>query len=220
MNRRLLLMLILCLLLTVAYGTIGLFYSSFYNVEIILLPFVFVFAALLTFIIILIKKSFRKQGYLIFLGLSSLCFVLLIGSHIIDNYKPSLKIYIPENYEGIVHLFPVENENAKIFVDDNGIGYIPRKGNYNLKVFQGTENITDVLNEGGSGNLTLDGPDSLHYTSISSMCFIVEKNAIYPTTFWNQKHARCMNSIKYDSLVNVGIIDGDKIFKQVWQKPR
>lgn len=211
-------MLLLCIFLTVLYFFIGLTDSSFYRMEIIVLPFAFLLSGIITLILIWIKRSWNKKWMTIFTAISSLFLLFLISEHFIRIYKPILNIYIPENFEGVVHLFPVQNAMDKVYIDKNGIGYLPHKGDYQFKVYQGSNDITNVLNESGRGELILHMKDSVHYQSISYSCFEVIKNKTYPKTSWNQKHNQCINEAEFEYLVSKRMIDKELIFKQIWIK--
>jgi hypothetical protein len=134
----------------------------------------------------------------------------------IDNYKPTYVIHIPENFEGMVYLFPAKEKSDALFIDENGIGYFLPPQEVNVKVLQGDENITDAMNHYGRGELHFPLADSTKYEAISFTCFEVKKGRVYGNSPWNQQHANCMDETEFMRLVAAGIIDESLIEKKTY----
>lgn len=198
---------VLGVLLALAYAYIGYFHSVFYRMELVILGIVLIFSAVLTMFWSFTKKSNYTFHFTIFWGLNALLFSVLITIHIVDTYKPTLVIQIPEQYEGMIHLFPSPVRGDVFESNTHGICYIPNEGEFDFKVLHGTRDISNVLNEYGRTSITIDGTSNFTYKAIEVTCFEVHKNQDYPSSPWNQKHASCMTQNQFDSLASTGVID-------------
>lgn len=208
-------LLIITVLLAVMYGILGYFYSTFYQLELIVLPLVFVISAILTFLLSWVKPL-REWKHLLFPSFCILFFILLIADHLISRHKTTVVLRLPQDYTGMVHLLPTEEKVKKAEVNSAGISYVPWKGDYKLKVIRGESDISNVLNESGHGELRLSDGDSTHYRTLSISCFEVTEEGNYPERPWNQKHAACMDSLAFDSLYSAGLIQIEKLHFQRW----
>tara|TARA_R110002050_G_scaffold300722_2_gene471968 strand:- start:113465 stop:114136 length:672 start_codon:yes stop_codon:yes gene_type:complete len=210
-------LLMICISLTLIYSYLGYYHSSFYRIELILIPFILGLTGLFTFVITAFKRNYISYRFPIFYFLSSIIFTLIIGQHLIADYKPTLEIHVPENYNGMVYLFPSYHTETSVKISPNGIGYIPHTGAYDFKVFHGNRDITDALNEYGRGQLEFLTALPAQKKSISFTCFEVEKNRAYPSSPWNQKHALCMDRNQFDSLTQIHQIDSSQIYFEIWK---
>lgn len=209
--------LVLFSVLAIVYLYIGLFDSVFYNLELILLPIVLVAVGSISGILVWVIKKFRVHFLTIFFCLGSLSLLSLIIDHGLKTYKETLTIRIPVGFEGKVHLFHSYYLSSEVIVSEHGIGYLPDRGDLIHKVVQGSEDITDALNESGGSELIWYQDDSTTTRSIGYSCFEVIKNKKYPTSSFNQKHTSCMNTREFDSLVVLGIIDSNITLSQYWE---
>jgi hypothetical protein len=207
---------ITALLLALVYSYIGYNYT-WYRMGIFLVPLVFLVAGFLCLVSIFIVKAWKRKGWFIFFIYSSILFVGLITGHVVENYKPTITINIPDHYEGMVHIFTGNTSAKQFWVDNNGIAYCYYEKEAKWKIKHGKKDISGVLNEYGRTTLEFSSPDSMYYYSTSVVCFEVESGREYPTSPWNQKHAKCMDKVMYLHYVEAGIVDDSKVVKKKWK---
>ncbi|MGB0390677.1 MAG: hypothetical protein ACPGD5_03850 [Salibacteraceae bacterium] len=211
-------LLVVSIITTLVYSYLAYFHSAFYRVELLLIPLSVLVSAALGFIIGWFKNSLMPKRINIGLGINTLILTILIGVHFYESYKPNLTIYLPEDYQGKVHLFMSKAATEEVYVSPSGVGYIPYKGEFDFVVLKGTKDITNVLNESGMTELIRYSADSSGYQSISTSCFEIVEGYKYPDNSWNQKHTKCLSLSAFDSLVNLSIIDTNKIYSKFWTR--
>lgn len=187
--------------------------ETLYGLGVFLVPLVLIGAALLSGLIVLVWRGWRKKWFLIFSWISIVALIAIILQHKIERYKPVFNIYIPENYEGMVYLLPAITSTTELYIDTNGIGYYNPGREVEVKIYHGTHESTNALNQYGSRTLIFPNADHSHYASIYITCFEVEKHGIYGSSPWNQPHATCLDEQQYLSLVKSGVVDDDCILK-------
>lgn len=206
----------LAILLTIIWTCIG-YELTLYSLGVYLTPIIWFISAAIAGLMWLVFKRYRQHCIRVFWIVNIILFAALIISELVNNYKPTITVYIPQNYEGVVHIFFGEGDNKEAHVDENGIGYFAWQGEADWCVMHGEVDITDALNESGSGQLTFWSADSLSYQSITTSCFEAEHGRVYPTTPWNQRHSTCMDEQEYLELVGSGVIDETKVKMETWQ---
>jgi hypothetical protein len=206
----------LSILLTgLVYTFVGYRYT-FYSVGVYLIPVVLVLSAIAAFSTVLAKNKWRHLWWPIFNSTGSILFMALIAAVALDHYKPTYVIHIPENFEGMVYLFPANEKSDELYIDENGIGYFMPKQEVDVKVLHGEVDISNAMNQYGQGSLQFSLVDSTQYESIGFSCFEVEKGREYGSSPWNQPHAKCMDEAEFKRLVAAGIIDESRIEKKVY----
>jgi len=194
----------LFLLLLTALGTWSQYRYSFYGLGIFLIPIFAILAMTLSIVLgylgFLQKTTWWSKGLWIYA-----LFLVLSTAHIAwEQYKPTLEIIVPKDFAGNIHILPSPDvTNGPIQVTKMGIAWAPGQGEYEYKVTQGLEDITNVLNEYGRSNHTFWDSENSDSIFVSVICISIRPGIKYPSSHWNQWHARCYSKTQLDSVLKV-----------------
>lgn len=189
------------------YGYIA-YYYSLYSLGLFLIPMVFILAGAGSIIVGVMSKLILKQRFQLFAAISIVLFTALIIEHHLNAYKPTKTIHVPENYNGLVHIFPAKLMDADDFyADENGMLYFYAEREVNIKILHGARDITNANNEYGRFSLNFYSEDSLLLKSLDAYCFRAEEGREYPDSPWNQFHESCLTQSELETLISQGLID-------------
>jgi hypothetical protein len=204
---------IIAFILGCSYAYVG-FRFTLYGLGVYLVPVVVIVSAFGAVLTIVWKKEWHSKYLPVFYSFTIFLFSYLLIDEGVRNYKPTVTVHVPENYFGMVHIFFGEGEYKDIYVNQNGIGYFEYHGEVNFEILHGQEDVSDVLNESGNGQIEFWKPDSSEYEVINVACFELVPDRKYPTTPWNNKHSMCVDKSTYLDWKEKGWIDEKKILKK------
>lgn len=211
-------------ILGVAYSYFG-YYYTYYGLGVYLTPLVFVLSGLIAGIAVWVLRALRKNWqmpwrrrfWMVFSSVGSALFAALLIYLAVDNYKPSYYMYVPEDFEGMVHLLPSKEASEELYIDENGIGYYRSDREVNVIVMRGEEDITNALNQYGRKSLIFKQADSLHYKAIEITCFEVVEGRHYGSSPWNQPHAQCMDEAEFVRRLETQEIDSTRVVQKKYK---
>jgi hypothetical protein len=209
---------VLFLVSTITYGIIGGFYT-FYSMGIFLVPIVLIITVVTGAFCKWVLRKTSDTSLNIAMGGGFLIFSIFIVAHLIDNYKPTVTVNIPEEFEGCVLMFAVESAPGDVEIDDHGIGYYQRMGDFQWKVKHGSTNISGVLNEFHFQQLLFYSSDSTNLTVVTVSCFEVGRDKVYPTREAPWTDELCLDIQEYEGLVESGLIDEAQVLKRHFEIP-
>lgn len=192
------------------YGYIGYLHTWWHFGLYVFLPAVLLFSALISAVINL-KDRNVTNWFRWFASISTLVFLALILAHHITEYKPTVKVFIASDFEGTVTLLPGKVYQTSYHATEKGIVYFNTQEEVHLEIYHGDREITNVLNEAGYSQLRYFENDSNWQYQIVVQCFEVTKDRVYPTSPWNQKHAKCIKLKDFEQMVAQNVIDRSKV---------
>lgn len=188
-------------------------YKTLYGAGIMLTPLVLVFALLPFFAsAFLFNKSWAYSAR-VFLVSCSILFTGLITGYYIDEYKPTVYVKIPHDYQGCIYLFNVDTESLKdIEISEHGIGYIPYGGHYHLGIKMDGKKQTDILNSSNYNQIQFFNSDStkVHWVDVS--CLEIDPLIDYSQhQYVPREYLPCMGGRELRMLMNLNQIDSSII---------
>ena len=199
------------------YGYIGFEYTWYRFGLYFFVPGIIILSAIIAFLVNLKQRS-QWYWWKWFTGLSSTTFLILIVAHHIEAYKPTVKLYIPETYEGTVTLLPGKVKQSSYNLNQEGIIYWRAEEEVNIKIYHGDHNISDVLNVTGHHYLYYYNNDSTIMDQVNVQCFEVAKDRNYPDNSWNQVYPKCIDKVELERLIKAGIVDESQLCKTRYKK--
>ena len=156
------------------------------------------------------KTNASSRGLNITLNIGTSIFMVFVVAYYIDNYKPTVKIIAPPDFEGCVYLFSSDDEIDEVIIDSNGIGYIEfgKKAVYNF--YFGDEKNNDVLKTSGYNQVMNFNDDTTWSTSIRVGCYELNKENIYPKEY-PYIQPSCLEWDEFSWMVKQGLVDTNKV---------
>ncbi len=144
---------------------------------------------------------------------ASLMFSVLIASFYIENYKPSIYVNIPEQFQGRIILFNTEsNSKRDIEISENGVGYLPYPVNYRLKFKYGDKKIQQIENTINTNQIQFYNADStmVHWVDVS--CYKVGSGVDYEADHFVPRDFKpCMDGSQLRQFIRLNKVDSSKI---------
>lgn len=188
-------------------------YKTIYGAGILAVPVVMIFALLPFFASAFVFMKSWFYAVRVYTVTCSILFTSLICTYYISEYKPSLYINIPQDYEGCVFIFRDESLPVQdVEISSEGIVYIPDGGDFLLKVRLGGKKLPEILQSMHYNQISYYNSDStsMHWTDVN--CFevstkIPDENEEYVYHGFYP----CMEGLELRELLNSGIIDSSRL---------
>lgn len=161
------------------------------------------------------KTNASSRGLNITLNIGAPIFMFFVAAYYIDNYKPTVKIIAPADFEGCVYLFYSDDEIDEVAINSNGIGYIEFGKNAVYEFYIGDEKNNEVLKTSGYNQVMTFNDDTTWSTSIRVGCYELNKENIYPKEY-PYVQPSCMEWDEFNGMVKQGIVDTNKV--QVYRR--
>jgi hypothetical protein len=165
--------------------------NTMLKIQTVILPSWFLavmYGAVLVLISIGIAKVitlFTKSNFHI-LTAASIIVTLVCSAFYISEYRPSNRIYVPNNFSGQVKLFRSRLADNQLHLNQYGVGYITdrayRKG-FKPVIYQNGKDITDRCKNLSQGSLAFAGLDGTSLGPFSYVGFTIGDSR--NDTIWN-----------------------------------
>jgi hypothetical protein len=167
-------------------------------------------------VLMLLKWSFSSAFKVAFIFGTSLNFILILG-HEISEYKPTRTITVPDDFAGCIYLLSTIEERTDVTIDENGVGYWGSNGRVIWEIERDGVDITDAFNISHADELTVYNDGGRVMTTYHVNCIEIATNDMYLEThidYYDQ--TPCMDTIKFQDLVELGWIDESRLRETVY----
>jgi hypothetical protein len=148
---------------------------------------------------LLIKIDANNLAYTsIFITIFSLAFY-------ISEYKPTIEIIVPENFNGVVKLFLSNEDKDDFHLNSYGVGYVCKAtyyGGFKPKVVKDGQDITNRLSDFSEGSIGFGGVDGKNVGPYKYLSFKISPQATDTL------------SIDLMKMIELNILDTTRILKQ------